>query len=63
MESTANKSAGRAVTPTRPASESPSAMLTEIMDTLTRYARDNPAQAAVTCFAVGFVLGWKLKPW
>lgn len=27
------------------------------------YARENPEVCAMWCFGVGFVLGWKLKPW
>ena len=27
------------------------------------YSRERPEVVALTCFCVGFVLGWKLKPW
>ena len=27
------------------------------------YARERPDVAALWCFGIGFVLGWKLKPW
>lgn len=27
------------------------------------YARERPDVAALWCFGVGFILGWKLKPW
>ncbi len=27
------------------------------------YCRANPETAALWCFGIGFVLGWKLKPW
>lgn len=30
---------------------------------LTEYARNNPGSAALWCLGIGFVLGWKLKPW
>lgn len=30
---------------------------------LTDYAKENPGYAALWCLGVGFVLGWKLKPW
>jgi hypothetical protein len=30
---------------------------------LREYARERPEVVALTCLAVGFVLGWKLKPW
>lgn len=28
-----------------------------------RYARQRPTEVALWCLAVGFVLGWRLKPW
>lgn len=30
---------------------------------LTCYARQKPGTVALWCFGVGFILGWKLKPW
>jgi hypothetical protein len=27
------------------------------------YAREKPEIVAITCLGLGFVLGWKLKPW
>lgn|GEM_PF-541798 len=30
---------------------------------LTEYARSNPGTTALWCLGIGFVLGWKLKPW
>ncbi len=30
---------------------------------LREYARERPEVVALTCFALGFILGWKLKPW
>ena len=27
------------------------------------YAKERPDVVALWCFGVGFVLGWKLKPW
>jgi hypothetical protein len=27
------------------------------------YARDEPVSFALWAFGIGFVLGWKLKPW
>ena len=35
----------------------------DIVDYLTTYARQKPDVAALWCFGIGFVLGWKLKPW
>ena len=28
-----------------------------------QYAREKPGVVALWCIGVGFVLGWKLKPW
>lgn len=30
---------------------------------VSEYARARPEIFALTCFGIGFVLGWKLKPW
>ena len=30
---------------------------------LRSFAREKPQSAALVCLAIGFVLGWKLKPW
>ena len=30
---------------------------------LKEYARDRPEVAALWCLGIGFILGWKLKPW
>ncbi len=30
---------------------------------LRAYAKEKPEMAALWCFGIGFVLGWKLKPW
>ena len=27
------------------------------------YARERPEVCALWCFGIGFILGWKLKPW
>ena len=35
----------------------------DIVNYVQVYARENPKVVAITCFAVGFVIGWKLKPW
>lgn len=34
-----------------------------LVSLLREYARQNPDTAAIWCFAIGFALGWKLKPW
>jgi len=38
-------------------------MTNDMIEYLTDYARENPGNAALWCLGVGFVLGWKLKPW
>lgn len=35
----------------------------DLVDYLREYARQKPEVAAAWCLGVGFVLGWKLKPW
>lgn len=35
----------------------------DLVDYVKEYAREKPEVAALWCLGVGFVLGWKLKPW
>jgi hypothetical protein len=35
----------------------------DLMQYACDYARQNPGTAALWCFGIGFILGWKLKPW
>ena len=35
----------------------------DMLQYLKDYAREKPDVAALWCFGIGFVLGWKLKPW
>ena len=35
----------------------------DIVEYLREYAREKPEAVALWCFGIGFVLGWKLKPW
>ena len=35
----------------------------DLISYLRDYARENPEAAALWCLGIGFVLGWKLKPW
>lgn len=35
----------------------------EMMNCMRNYAREKPEMAALWCLGIGFVLGWKLKPW
>jgi hypothetical protein len=35
----------------------------DLVDYLKEYARQKPEVAALWCLGIGFILGWKLKPW
>ena len=35
----------------------------DFVEYLREYAREKPEVAMLWCFGVGFILGWKLKPW
>lgn len=35
----------------------------DLMAYFKEYARDRPEMVALTFFGVGFILGWRLKPW
>ena len=35
----------------------------DLVDYLKEYARERPEVVALWCFGLGFVVGWKLKPW
>ena len=35
----------------------------DFLDCARQYAREKPGVVALWCLGVGFVLGWKLKPW
>ncbi len=37
--------------------------LDDALEYLRAYARERPEVMALTCFGIGFILGWKLKPW
>jgi hypothetical protein len=37
--------------------------LRTVVDSLEDYAHREPLQFAAWVFGIGFVLGWKLKPW
>jgi len=36
---------------------------TDLAEYAKDYAREKPEVVALVCFGVGFMLGWKLKPW
>jgi len=46
-----------------PESHSPEQAVGNLVCHLKKYAEENPASAALWCVGIGFVLGWKLKPW
>lgn len=54
---------------TQASSQSPSAgqdefdLKHDLADYLKEYARQKPEVVALWCFGIGFILGWKLKPW
>lgn len=35
----------------------------DVLESLRDYAHKNPESAALWCLGIGFVLGWRLKPW
>jgi hypothetical protein len=35
----------------------------DLLEYMKAYAREKPDVAALWCFGLGFVIGWKLKPW
>ncbi len=41
----------------------PAEMGRDFVQYLREYAKENPETAALWCFGIGFVLGWKLKLW
>ncbi len=43
--------------------EDPRKITEDVVNYLIEYAKENPGYAALGCIGVGFILGWKLKPW
>jgi hypothetical protein len=35
----------------------------DMVEYVREYAREKPEVVALWCLGIGFVLGWKLKPW
>ena len=35
----------------------------DMVECIKSYAKKNPEKFAMWCFGLGFVLGWRLKPW
>jgi hypothetical protein len=38
-------------------------MMEDLAAYFRRYARERPGTVALACLGLGFILGWKLKPW
>jgi hypothetical protein len=38
-------------------------MQRDLVEYAMEYAKENPGHAALFCVGLGFILGWKLKPW
>lgn len=49
--------------PSGGSAEDPLQPLDDMRTYLVEYARREPEMAALYCLGIGFVLGWKLKPW
>jgi hypothetical protein len=47
----------------QPESPSLESAASEALERLKEYARDEPIMVACWAFGIGFVLGWRLKPW
>ncbi len=47
----------------RPAGTEPLDPIDDFVEYVSTYARQNPGTTALWCFGVGFIIGWKLKPW
>lgn len=37
--------------------------ITSALEHFREYGRERPGIVALWCFGIGFVLGWKIKPW
>lgn len=37
--------------------------LDDMINSARKFVREQPETAALWCLGIGFVLGWKLKPW
>jgi hypothetical protein len=48
---------------TAPAMGTLECMAHDVLDHVKDYARSNPAAFGLWALGIGFVLGWKLKPW
>jgi hypothetical protein len=60
---TAGRNARNDIADARRSVESPKEITHDVIAYMTEYAKQNPGYAVLACIGVGFVLGWKLKPW
>lgn len=37
--------------------------LEDVQTYVVKFAKQQPQTAALWCFGIGFIVGWKLKPW
>jgi hypothetical protein len=64
MVTTTPKATERQNSPQQPAGAAAELQPTDdAIQYLKTYARQRPEVAALWCLGIGFVLGWKLKPW
>lgn len=40
-----------------------SVLMSEVSSSIKKYCSQRPAVVAGTLFAIGFILGWKMRPW
>ena len=63
MPTTHSKNLKNRLSHAEQAVENPKEVMQDVIEYVTDYARQNPGYTALWCLGVGFVLGWKLKPW
>ena len=63
MQTTENAPQNAPYSEANPHVEDIGVVATQITQTFKEYARERPDVVALWCFGIGFVLGWKLKPW
>lgn len=55
--------ASRQMAPLQDAATQARSIFDDAIQYLREYTREKPESAALWCLGIGFVLGWKLKPW
>lgn len=63
MPETATRTSTKSNRPTTPKSSQEMHPRADLIDYAKEYAREKPEVAALWCLGIGFILGWKLKPW